>query len=63
MPGGGYVTAGMRLIAALAVLTGPRALSRIPTTGEQGRGIALASVILGYVALAGAAVSLWFTLF
>ncbi len=40
----------------LGLIFGYIALSQIKRTGERGRGLALASVILGWIALAGAVI-------
>lgn len=40
------------LISIVAVITGHMALKQIELTGEQGRGLAIAGLILGYIGLA-----------
>ncbi|WP_130413228.1 MFS transporter [Xylanimonas ulmi] len=54
VPGGAYATAALLLLAALAVVPGQRALAAVRTSGEEGAGIARASVVVGYAALAAA---------
>ena len=39
------------LISLVAIITGHIALSQIKKTGEQGRGLAIAGLIIGYVGL------------
>ena len=39
------------LISIVAVITGHIALKQIDQTGEQGRGLALAGLIIGYIGL------------
>lgn len=52
-------------ISLVAIITGHIALSQIKRTGEKGRGLALAGLIIGYIsiALGAALVILWLTLF
>ncbi len=40
-------------ISLLAVILGHIALSQINKTGEQGRGLAIAGLVLGYIGLVG----------
>lgn len=42
----------------VAIITGHMALSKLKTSGEQGRGMALAGVIMGYVGIALGVLSL-----
>ncbi|WP_425953565.1 MFS transporter [Xylanimonas sp. McL0601] len=56
LPAGAYVTAGLLLLAGLAVVPGHKALAAVGTSGEEGGAAARAAVTIGYVALATAAV-------
>jgi uncharacterized protein YacL len=40
-------------ISLVAIITGHIALSQIKRTGEQGRGLAIAGLVLGYIGLIG----------
>jgi peptidyl-prolyl cis-trans isomerase B (cyclophilin B) len=55
-----FVTALLAL-GVVAVIAGHTALSQIKRTGDSGRGLALAGVILGYLGIVGAllVVGLW----
>ena len=47
-------------ISLVGVITGHLALSQIKKTGEQGHGLALAGVIIGYVGLLGGIIAIIF---
>ncbi|MFE5671157.1 DUF4190 domain-containing protein [Agromyces sp. NPDC056523] len=71
-PGGGQKTNVLAIvslvsaffISLVAIITGHIALSQIKKTGEQGRGLAIAGLIIGYVGLVvGIIVAIaWFAL-
>lgn len=48
-------------VSIVAIILGHVSLSQIKRTGEQGRGMALAGVILGYIGFAGTL--LWIIIF
>ena len=54
------------LFAPLGIVFGHISLSQIKRTGEQGRGMALAGLVIGYVvtvlAILGLVITLWMTL-
>ncbi|KQR53983.1 hypothetical protein ASF88_03845 [Leifsonia sp. Leaf336] len=52
-------------VSIVAIITGHIALSQIKRTGENGRGLALAGLIIGYVsvALGAALIIVWLVLF
>jgi hypothetical protein len=52
-------------ISLVGIITGHLALSQIKKTGEQGRGLALAGVIVGYVGLLGGIIAIifWIVIF
>ncbi|WP_430647888.1 DUF4190 domain-containing protein [Agromyces sp. GXS1127] len=47
-------------ISLVAIITGHIALSQIKKTGEQGRGLAIAGLIIGYVGLLASIIALIF---
>jgi peptidyl-prolyl cis-trans isomerase B (cyclophilin B) len=51
-------------VSLVAIITGHIALSQIKRTGEKGRGLALAGLIIGYagIAIGAAFIILWLTL-
>jgi hypothetical protein len=48
-------------LGLVGVITGHIGLNQIKTTGEQGRGLAIAGLIIGYISIAAAL--LWFFAF
>lgn len=46
-------------VSLVAVITGHIALKQIKTTGEGGRGLAIAGLILGYVGIAAGLIALF----
>jgi len=51
--------------AIVGIITGHMALNQIKRTGENGRGLALAGLIVGYIAVAASVIFLvlWVTIF
>lgn len=54
---------GVFFFSLIGIILGHIALNKIKSTGEGGRGLALAAVIIGYVRLAGEAAGILFMIF